>query len=52
MDIDSDGKWKTVFEAHCIGHKRIICLDKNVKRVRLNITESADMPIIKEMTLA
>ena len=51
VDIRADNEWEKLFEAHCIGHKRIIPLDREVKEVRLTIQESADVPIIKEMTI-
>ena len=51
VEILTDSGWEPFFEAHCIGHKRIIPVGRAVRGVRLNIREAVDTPIIKDMTL-
>ncbi len=51
VEILTDSGWEPFFEAHCIGHKRIIPIGRAVRGVRLNIREAVDTPIIKDMTL-
>lgn len=52
LDVTAeDGTTETVFEAHCIGHKRIVPLHRRVKSVKLVIDEAADEPILRDMTL-
>lgn len=47
---DEGNGFKPCFSAHCIGHKRIIELGRNVTAARLKITRAVDEPIIKEFT--
>lgn len=51
VEIRTEDGWKPCFEAHCIGHKRIVPLNKSISGVRLIIEEAVDMPIIKNMVL-
>ena len=50
VEIDEGNGFKPYFDAHCIGHKRIIELGANVSAVRLKINQAVDTPIIKEFT--
>ena len=50
VEIDEGNGFKPYFDAHCIGHKRIIELSANVSAVRLKINRAVDTPIIKEFT--
>ena len=50
VEAEKDGQWTQIFEAHCIGHKRIIPINAEISAVRLKIRSAVDTPIIKEMT--
>lgn len=50
VETDEGNGFKPCFSAHCIGHKRIIELGRNVTAARLKITRAVDEPIIKEFT--
>ncbi len=47
-----DKKWRILNEGSCIGHKRIIQIDNiKLERVRLSITQSTDIPLIKNLSI-
>ncbi|MGM9626241.1 MAG: alpha-L-fucosidase [Eubacteriales bacterium] len=50
VETEKDGCWVPFFDAHCIGHKRIVPIHDAVSAVRLTIRSAVDTPIIKEMT--
>lgn len=45
-----DGQ-EEIFNANCIGHKRLVKLNEKVKKIVLIINECIDTPIIKEFTV-
>ncbi|MGN1140137.1 MAG: alpha-L-fucosidase [Oliverpabstia sp.] len=51
VEIETKTGWMDWFEACCIGHKRIVPINRSVSGVRLSIDESVDLPIIKDMTI-
>ena len=51
VEVRAQDGWEEFFSARCIGHKRIIPLNRKVLGVRLRISEAADTPVIKDMTL-
>lgn len=40
-----------LISAHCIGHKRIVPVNREITSITLSITACADTPIIRDMTL-
>lgn len=51
VQVELESGLVDIFSAKCIGHKRIIKLDKEITKAKLIITDSIDEPIIKEFTL-
>ena len=48
--LTSEG-WEEFFSARCIGHKRIVPLNREIGGARLKIEQADDTPVIKEMTI-
>ena len=48
-----NGKWTLLSEGSCIGHKRIVLLEKPLEltAVRLRINNSLDVPVIKNLSV-
>lgn len=45
-----NGAWKFLEEGSCIGHKRIVTIDKeNLSGIKLKITSSVGKPVIKTL---
>ncbi len=52
LEGNENGKWKTLFEGSCIGHKLIIPFeDGNLKQLRLRIDDAIDEPIISSFSV-
>lgn len=51
VEIETESGWEPLFDAGCIGHKRIIPVNRVIKGARLTVQEAVEEPIIKEMTL-
>lgn len=49
--VEDESGEEEVFHARCIGHKRIVKLDRKIKRATLKINECTDTVIIKDFTL-
>ena len=50
MDPDGGGEEK-LFVAHCIGHKRIVSVNRRILGTELRITKAVKEPVIRDMTL-
>lgn len=51
VEVKTEDGWNSFFSACCIGHKRIVPIDKSISGVRLVIEKSEDVPILKGVTL-
>lgn len=51
IEVKTEQGWELHFEAHCIGHKRIIPVDKSINAVRVIVEKFVDIPIIRNMTI-
>ena len=49
--IETPNGIERLFEAQCIGHKRIIPVNRPIQGVRLLIKDAVGQPVIKDMTL-
>lgn len=51
VTVETEHGTEEIFNAECIGHRRLIKLDKKIKKVNLVINHSVDTVIIKDFTL-
>lgn len=49
--VETESGEEEVFAAQCIGHKRLVKLDKKITKATLQINKSVDTVIIKDFTL-
>ncbi|NOU75741.1 hypothetical protein GC098_30985 [Paenibacillus sp. LMG 31458] len=51
VTVETENGMEEIFNAECIGHKRLIKLEKKIKKAILTINQRVDTVIIKDFTL-